>query len=301
MPIRLAIVGFGTLGKACARLAAADPRLQVAGFVRRAEQAGTPLPAPFHAMKAVAHVSELGQTDVALVCVPASAVMGVAHDLIQRKIPMVECAALHGTAFDDQAEDIRRLASHHRVAAVVGAGWDPGALSLVRGLFAALIPKGHTEFEEHAGIHTHHTTLEQSIPGVKRAMSTEVRTSDGKLQRYVYVEPEAGADLKSIEAHIRGDATSLGVETFVFPLDEASAPEDEERGVLLRRHGASAGSRQFLLFEARISEATLAAQMMLAAAVAIPWLERRCYTVFELPASALSGAPSVAAWRQQWV
>lgn len=65
----------------------------------------------------------------------------------------------------------------------------------MRGLFAALIPKGNTDIAEHAGMHTHHTALEQSIPGVKRAMATEVRTSDGKLQRYVYVEPEAGAEV----------------------------------------------------------------------------------------------------------
>ena len=41
--------------------------------------------------------------------------------------------------------------------------------------------------------------------------------------------------------------------------------------------------------------------MMLAAALAIPELERRCYTMFELPLTALSGAASPAIWRQRWV
>ena len=192
---RVVIVGFGALGKACAQLAATDPRLEVAGFVRRAAHVDAPRPAPFHAIAAVAHVSELARIDAALVCVPASAVAHVAHDLIQREMPVVECAALHGAAYDAHADGMRRLASHYRVPVLVGAGWDPGTPSLMRGLFAALIPKGNTDIAEHAGMHTHHTTLEQSIPGVKRAMATEVRTSDGKLQRYVYVEPEAGAEV----------------------------------------------------------------------------------------------------------
>jgi hypothetical protein len=58
---------------------------------------------------------------------------------------------------------------------------------------------------------------------------------------------------------------------------------------------------QFLLLEARVSEVTLAAQMMLAAALAIPSLERRCYTVFELPLLALCGVPTLAEWRQRWI
>ncbi|MGZ5151006.1 MAG: hypothetical protein ACXWI6_13280 [Burkholderiales bacterium] len=226
----------------------------------------------------------------------------VAHDLIQREIPVVECAALHGgAAFDAHADGLRRLASHYRVPVLVGAGWDPGALSLIRGVFAALIPKGNTDVAESAGMHTHHTTLEQSIPGVKRALTTEVHTSEGKLQRYVYVEPEAGADARRIEAHIRGDAANVGVETFVFPLDSAVAAQDEASGVVLRRHGIVAGRPQFMLFEARIDELRLAAQMMVAAALALPSLERRCYTIFELPLTALSSAPLVAAWRQRWV
>jgi len=41
--------------------------------------------------------------------------------------------------------------------------------------------------------------------------------------------------------------------------------------------------------------------MMVAAALAMPSLERRCYTIFELPPIALAGAPMLAEWRQRWV
>jgi diaminopimelate dehydrogenase len=225
----------------------------------------------------------------------------VAHDLMQREVPVVECAAIHGVDFDAHVEDMRRLAARYRVTAIVGAGWDPGALSLMRGLFAALVPKGTTDVAETAGIHTHHTTLEQSIPGVKRAMSTEVHGAEGKLQRYVYVEPETGVAFEAIAARIRGDAASRDVETFVFPLDAAAEAREETCGLLMRRHGHVGGRPQFLLLEARVSEVILAAQIMLAAALALPSLERRCYTILDLPPIALSGVPTLAAWRQRWV
>jgi diaminopimelate dehydrogenase len=214
------------------------------------------------------------------VCAPAEAVVHVAHDLMQREVPVVECAAIHGANFDAHAAAMRRFAARYRVTAIVGAGWDPGALSLLRGLFAALVPKGTTDIAEMAGIHTHHTTLEQSIPGVKRAISTEVRRPAGGLQRHIYVEPEKGVDLDVVAARIRGDAASGMSKTFVFPLDAATEAQEETRGLVLRRHGHVEGRPQFLLLEARVTELMLAAQMMLAAALALPSLERRCYTIF---------------------
>lgn len=297
---RLAIVGFGALGQACAQLAATEASVQVAGFVRRTSHAA-PRPRPFDRMPAVAHVSELGRVDVALVCVPAKDLGAVAHDLLQREVPVVECAELHGAEFDAHAEAMRRIAAHHRVHAIVGAGWDPGALSLMRALFAASIPKGGTEVYDNAYLHAHHTTLEQSIPGVRRALATELRTSDGRVQRYVYFEPEAGADPKAVEARIREDSAAPASETLVFPLDASSAQHEAVRALVLRRHGTVSGTHQFMLLEARIDAVKLAAQMMLTAALALPSLERRCYTIFELPLSAFSGAAPLAAWRQRWV
>jgi diaminopimelate dehydrogenase len=252
-------------------------------------------------MPVAAHVSELGRTDAALICTPVDTVVRIAHDLVQREVPVVECAEIHGADFDAHLGALRRLAARHRVPVIVGAGWDPGALSLMRGLFAALVPKGRTDVADTAGIHMHHTTFEQSISGVKRAMSTEVRSSEGKLQRYVYVEPEPGVDFSAIEQRIREDTRSLGTETFVFPLDAAAEAQDEARGSLLRRHGDVLGKPQFLLFEARVSETTLAARMMVAAALAMPALERRCYTIFDLPLGTLCGATGILAWRQRWI
>ena len=289
--LRLAIIGCGTLGKACARIATEDAQLEVAGFVRRADRVAERRGAPFDRVPAVAHISELKQIDAAAICVPVSEVMQVAHDLLQRGVPIVECAVLHGEAFERHEQEIDRLASHHRVAAVAGAGWDPGALSLFRGLFALLTPTGHTEITRSPGTRLHHTTIAQAIPGIKRALSTELRTAQGKLQRYVYVEAEDGVDWKRIEERIRNDPLFSGEETFVFPVESPGLLEEEGHGVVMQRHGTSAAIGQFLLLEARFSEPVLAAEMMIAAARALPMLEPRGHSIFDLPPSVLwSGA-----------
>lgn len=264
-----------------------DVQLEVAGFVRRADRVAERRSAPFDRVPAVAHISELKQVDAAAICVPVSEVMQVAHDLLQRGVPIVECAVLHGEAFERHEQEINRLASHHRVAAVAGAGWDPGALSLFRGLFALLTPTGHTEITRSPGTRLHHTTLAQAIPGIKRALSTELRTAQGKLQRYVYVEAENGADRKRIEEQIRNDPLFSGEDTLVFPVESPGLLEEEGHGVVMQRHGTSAGIGQFLLLEARFSEPVLAAEMMIAAARALPMLEPRGHSIFDLPPGVL--------------
>jgi len=123
MRAHLAIVGFGALGRACALglLEAGD--LELAGVVRRTD--GT-LPAPLHRVAVAAHLRDLKQVDAAFLCVPPDAALGIAREILQQRIPLVECARLEGHALQSYYEALDRAARNHRVAAIVGAGWDPG-------------------------------------------------------------------------------------------------------------------------------------------------------------------------------
>jgi diaminopimelate dehydrogenase len=291
-------MGFGKLGKACAEAIRRDDQVGLAGVVRR--NPDRPLPAPFTEIPAVAHISELVEVDAALICVPAKHVAGVAHDLLQRGIPVVECATLHGQAFEDHFNEIDRIASHHKVAAIVGAGWDPGALSVFRSLFALLTPKGHTEMTHRPGISLHHTTVARAIPGVRSALASELRTSAGRNQRYVYVELEEGAQLEQVEQLLCSDPLYLDEETLVIPVDSVTTLEEEGHGILMERHGAAGQTaHQLLLLEARYSEPALAAAMMVAAARTLNRRGKRAHTLFELPPGALWGALHEQA-RREW-
>ncbi len=294
----VAIIGFGKLGKACAYALQHDDELAFAGIVRRPEWLTEKLPAALGNIPVVAHITELQAVDAALVCVPAEQVAGVAHDLLQRKIPIVECAVLHGEAWRHHKDELDRLAQRYRVPAAVGAGWDPGAMSLLRSLFALLIPKGATEATYRPGIALHHTTLADTVAGVRGALATERRTAAGDRQRYVYVELEHGAELSQVEDAIRNDPLFLGEEAMIFQVDSVAALEGEGHGVVLERHGSTGETgHQSLLLEARFAESALSAQIMLAGARALASCNPGAYSLFDLSPGLLCGERRAQAGR----
>jgi diaminopimelate dehydrogenase len=292
---RVAIVGLGKLGKACAYALQLDEGLVLAGIVRRPERLKEKLPVAFGNIPVVAHVSELQAIDAALVCVPAEQVAGMAHDLMQRKIPIVECAVFPGEAWRHHKDELDRIATRYRVPVIVGAGWDPGAMSLLRSLFALLIPKGATEVTHRPGVTLRHTTLAGTVAGVKGALATELRTAARGRQRYVYVELEDGTDYSQVEDAIRNDPLFLGEETIIFQVDSVAALEEEGHGVVLERHGSTGETgHQSILLEARFAESALSAQIMLAGARALATCDPGAHSLFDLSPNLLWGE-----WRTQ--
>jgi diaminopimelate dehydrogenase len=298
-PRRLAVVGFGKLGRACAEAIVATEDLRLAGVVRRAERLDAALPSGLEDVQATVDIGDLDAVDAALLCVPPQLVTTTAHDLLQHRIPVVECAVLQGENVRVRKERLHRLAQRHHVTAVLGAGWDPGALSLLRGLFTLLVPKGHTGTTDRPGVSLHHTLSARSVAGVRDALCTELRSAEGKVQRYVYVELTPGADAQRVVDAIRSEPLFLEEETLVFPVESVAALEEEGRGVVLERRGTAGGTgHQMLLFEARFDLWCLAAQVMIAAARSLPDLPPGAYALSEVPLNLLFGAESMAFGRE---
>jgi diaminopimelate dehydrogenase len=299
--LNLAVVGFGRLGRACATAIIADEQSRLAGVVRQAEHAGEPLPPPFGGIPSVAHISELDAVDAALICVPTDSALGTACDFLESGVPVVECATLHATAFHAHKDALDHAARRYKTSAVVGAGWDPGALSLLRGIFSLLTPKGHTRTTNRPGISLHHSTVAGAVPGVRDALATELDGPNGAHQRYVYVELENDADEEAVATAIRSDPLFLDEETLVFPVASVATLEEEGHGVVVERRGVAAGAaHQLLLLEARFAEPQISAQIMLAAAHALPTRGHRAYSLFDLPLSTLWGDVRRQA-EDQWI
>jgi diaminopimelate dehydrogenase len=287
--LQLAIVGFGKLGRACAAAITAHSDLALVGVVRRPESEGA-LPAPWSGVRVATHVGELGKVDAALVCVPAGQTLGTARDLMQRGVPVVECAAFRGEDFAAHKGELDRIAQLRRVPAAVGAGWDPGALSLLHGWFTLLTPHGHTEVSYSPGLGLHHSTVAQAVQGVRAALATELSSPGGVRQRYVYVELEPGAERAQVEETLRADPLFQDMETLVFVVDSAARLEDAGHGVTLQRRGTAAGrEHELLLLEGRFDPTALAAQVMVAAARALPGRAYRAHSLFDLPLGSLLG------------
>ena len=226
---------------------------------------------------------------------PTAVALEATTDLLQHRIPIVEAATVPSAAYQSYKRELDRAALRHKVAAVVGAGWAPGMLSVFRGLFSVLCPRGHSETRDRPGVSLHHTLAARSVSGVRDALCTQLRAGSEKVQRYVYVELEHGADLPPIEQLIQNDPLFMDGETLVLPVDSVATLEDEGHGVVLERLGTSAGkAHQRLLLEGRFDFVAVAAQVMIAAARALPTLapgrmhwrtfrQRRCHVNMTKP------------------
>lgn len=286
---RVAVVGFGKEGKACAEAVHASRDLALAGIVPGPAGADQPIPDALRLIPVVAQVSQVHDVAAALICLPADVVAATTHDCLQHAIATVDCVPLRGAALQTHREAVHRMAVRYNLPAVVGAGWDPGGLSLFRALFALLVPGGHTQVRHHVGIQLHHTAM-PDVRGVSEALAAERVTVEGRRQRLVYVELERGADPDRVIKAIQSDPLYADVETQVFPVESLAAFEQEGRGVVLERRGGAtrAGHHQFLL-EARYEETVLTVQVMMAVARALPRLKPGAYILLDVPFSALWG------------
>lgn len=291
---RLAIIGLGKVGRACAKAIAATEDLTVAGIVRRPASLNQPLPPPLQAAKLATDTSEIDAIEAALICLPPRLVLETATDLLQHGIPIVEAAIIPAADRSAHREAMHRVAYRHRTAAITGAGWDPGMLSLFRGLFAVMSPKGHTESRDRPGISLHHTLAARALPGINDALCTELRAEGGTMQRYVYVELEPDADAKAATQAVQSDPLFLDEETVVIPVGSLAELEQEGHGVVLERLGLAAGdAHQRFLLEGRFDLVSVTAQIMVAAARALPLLGPGAHGLSDIPPQALwQGIPN---------
>lgn len=289
-PMRLAVVGFGRVGQACAEAIIRTHDLSLAAIVRRSASVGGTIPEKLGHVPVMARIGQARDVQGALICVPTNAAADVASQMLQHGVPIVDCATLHGDALHAHKGAVHKAALHHKTVAIVGAGWDPGALSMFRAWFALLTPGGMTETTRRPGASLRHTIMARTVEGVKDALCAEVRAADGRLQRYVYVELEKGAVAERITEAIRADPLFVGEETQVFVVEQLAALEQEGRGVLLDRRGPSGGpGHDHFLLEARFDETLLTAQVMIAAARALPQLEAGAYSLADVPLGLLWG------------
>lgn len=171
---RVAIVGYGKLGRACAGAMADCPELELAGIVRRGD-----------------HIRELRAVDVALVCVPCELTLAVAAELLEQRFAVVECAVLEGKALEQHHGELFRIGELRRARVMVAAGWDPGVLTLLQRGFEMLIPHGTSEMTRRPAVALHHVA--EAIPGVRAALAADPAFA-GEQTEVFAVESVAGME-----------------------------------------------------------------------------------------------------------
>ena len=139
--IRVAVVGYGNIGKYAIQALEASEDMEIAGVVRRS--VSKEQPAELAPYKVVTDITALGKVDVAILATPTRSVEEHALKCLALGINTVDSFDIHG-----QIVDLRRSLDKAAKAAgavsIISAGWDPGSDSIVRTLMESLAPKGLT-------------------------------------------------------------------------------------------------------------------------------------------------------------
>lgn len=222
--MRLAIVGYGNLGKACESIICQNgliensSNFQLIGiFTRRNPQEvispyGTPV-YPLHDAEKFC-----GKIDVMLLCV------GSANDLTDTALPLakhfntVDCYDNH-KHIPDYAEKLNAVVLENGKTCIFSTGWDPGIFSLMRALFESVCNRGTTTTFWGRGVSQGHSEAIRKLKGVKYAIQYTVpkqsalemaRAGKGeglsardKHLRECYVVLDKDADKRQIEMQIK--------------------------------------------------------------------------------------------------
>ena len=198
--IRVAIVGYGNIGKYALEALETAPDMEVAGIVRRNGSVDKPAElAPYQVVK---HIKDLENVDVAILATPTRKVEEYAKECLALGINTVDSFDIHGQVLALRAS-LDKEAKAHQAASIISAGWDPGTDSVVRALMLALAPKGITYTNFGPGMSMGHTVAVKAIDGVKAALSMTIPVGTGIHRRMVYIELEEGYEFEDVAAAIQ--------------------------------------------------------------------------------------------------
>ena len=255
--IRVAILGYGNIGRAAEEAVKAAPDMELAGV--------------FHHDDCLSCIG----ADVVLVCTPTREVQKFATVLAARGICTVDSFDIHGQIASLRSALDAVCAANHSVS-IVSAGWDPGSDSMVRALLMALAPKGLTYTNFGPGRSMGHTVAAKAVKGVRNALSMTIPLGTGIHRRMVYVELEDGADFKTVEAAVLADDYFAHDETHVIAVESVDALNNVAHGVNLVRDGVSGTTHnQRFEFNMTINNPALTGQVMVSCARAAVRLKER--------------------------
>jgi len=246
--IRIAILGYGNIGRAAEEAIKAAPDMELAGVYHHND------------------CLECIDADAVLVCTPTREVQKFATVLAARGICTVDSFDIHGQIWSLR-ENLDAVCQANKAVSIISAGWDPGSDSMIRSILMALAPKGLTYTNFGPGRSMGHTVAAKSKPGVKNALSMTIPLGTGIHRRMVYVELEEGADFKAVEAAILADDYFAHDETHVIQVESVDALNNVAHGVNLVRNGVSGETHnQRFEFNMTINNPALTGQVMVSCA-----------------------------------
>ena len=234
--IRVAIVGYGNLGKGAEQALKRAPDFElVTIFKKRSET-------QLEEMK-----EYIGKVDIMLLCIGSSVDLPIKTPEIARLFNTVDTYDAH-TKIPEYFASVDAAARQGDKLSMIATGWDPGLFSAIRGLLDSILPGGKTNTFWGWGVSQGHGEAIKRVPGVIIARaytipieSTLERVRSGSREdfsprqthkRDCYVVAEQGADLEAIRQKIvsipyyfeSNDTTVTFVDMETFEREHSSLP-----------------------------------------------------------------------------
>jgi len=278
--IRVAIVGYGNIGKYVLEAIEASYDAEVAGIVRRNIK---DIPTELKDYTVTDDISKLKKVDVAVLATPTRQVEKFAKEALALGINTVDSFDIHGQIVELRS-NLDKVAKENKAVSIIAAGWDPGSDSVVRALLEAMVPKGLTYTDFGPGMSMGHTVAVKAISGVKAALSMTIPVGTGIHRRMVYIEVEEGHEFATVAAAIKKDDYFVHDETHVIEVDSVDNLLDMGHGVNLTRKGVSGKTQnQLIEFNMKINNPALTAQILVSVARASMKQQPGAYTMIEIP------------------
>ena len=315
-PIRVAILGYGNLGKGVELSLRQNPDMRlVAFFTRRAPETLrtlTPDVPVYHVDELLSHKDDI---DVVILCGGSATDLPVQSVAYAKYFNIVDSFDNH-SKIPEHFANVDAAAREGGRTALISVGWDPGMFSLQRLLGNCILPDGHDYTFWGKGVSQGHSDAIRRIEGVAnakqytipveealarvRAGEDPVLTTREKHTRECFVVAREGADLARIEREIvTMPAYFADYDTIVHFITEEEMARDHagipHGGFVLRTGttGVNGETRQMIEYSLKLgSNPEFTASVLVCCARAVVRMDREgmhgCKTIFDVPPAYLS-------------
>ncbi|HHY04036.1 MAG TPA: diaminopimelate dehydrogenase [Thermoanaerobacterales bacterium] len=282
--LKIAVVGFGNVGRGSVDAVKASPDMELVGVVLRNKTKIQRVQSVLNDVPVVTDFRQLEKPDVAILAIPSRSVPKVAAQYLNNGISTIDCFDIHGDAIIELRDDLDIIAKQNECVAVISAGWDPGTDSMIRTILEIVTPRGLTFTNYGPGMSMGHTVVVKAIDGVEDAISLTIPQGTGIHRRLVYVKIKDGFDFDKIAEAVKKDPYFVNDETHVVKVEDIKSLIDVGHGVHMERKGvAGITHNQIIEFTMSVTNPAATGQIMASAARAAKKQAPGCYSLPEIP------------------
>lgn len=312
--IRLAIAGYGNLGKGVELAAARCPDMELAAvFTRRDPKNVKPLNPELPVISLEQAESMADKLDVVIICGGSATDLPEMTPRLARVFNVIDSFDTHANIIPHY-ENTDKAAKEGGKLALIACGWDPGLFSLMRVYAGSILPEGTDYTFWGRGVSQGHSDAIRRIDGVIDARQYTVPVPEAvdavragqcpelsarqKHTRECYVVVRDGADKERIEHEIKTmpnyfadyDTTVTFITEQQLQSEHAGLPHG---GFVVRNGSTGSGTRQTMEFRLALgSNPEFTSSVLTAYARAVYRMNKTgntgCVSVLDIPPALLS-------------